>query len=59
MESLFVVVINHEGQYSIWPSDRPLPPGWEQQGQAAAKEACLEYIREHWVDMTPLSLKAR
>ena len=24
----YVVVLNDEEQYSIWPADRDLPPGW-------------------------------
>jgi MbtH protein len=58
MEAMsYVVVRNHEGQYSIWDSERQVPAGWEVQAPAATKEACLEYIRQHWVDMTPLSLR--
>lgn len=53
----YVVVRNDEGQYSIWDSQRPIPAGWEAQAPAATKEACLEYIKQHWVDITPLSLK--
>ena len=53
----YVVVRNHEGQYSIWDSERDVPAGWEVQAPPASKEACLEYIRQHWTDMTPLSLR--
>ena len=53
----FVVVRNHEGQYSIWDSERAVPAGWDVQAPAASKDVCLEYIRNHWVDMTPLSLR--
>jgi len=56
-EVSFVVVRNNEGQYSIWDSAREVPAGWEVQAPAASKEVCLEYIRQHWVDMTPLSLR--
>lgn len=56
-EMTYVVVCNHEGQYSIWDSERDVPAGWEVKAPAATKEASLEYIRQHWVDMTPLSLR--
>ena len=56
-EVTYVVVCNHEGQFSIWDSERPVPSGWEVRAPAASKELCLEYIRQHWVDMTPLSLR--
>jgi MbtH protein len=53
----FVVVKNAEDQYSIWAADRQIPAGWEPQDFVGPKEACLEYIRTHWVDMTPASLR--
>jgi MbtH protein len=53
----YVVVMNHEEQFSIWPADRDLPPGWQQNGPAGPKATCLEYIGEVWTDMRPLSLR--
>ena len=29
----FVVVVNHEEQYSIWPDYKALPEGWERTGR--------------------------
>lgn len=55
----YVVVRNHEGHYSIWDSERLVPAGWDVQSSAKSKAECLEYIRQHWVDMTPLSLRLR
>jgi MbtH protein len=51
------VVINDEEQYSIWPLDRALPPGWHAVGKQGARRACLEYIDEVWTDMRPKSLR--
>jgi MbtH protein len=56
-QTMFVVVKNHEDQYSIWAKDRPIPEGWEAHGVEGTKEECLEYIHTHWIDMTPASLK--
>lgn len=53
------VIINYEEQYSIWPTDRDNPPGWRDDGKVGTKAECLEYIREVWVDMRPLSLRKR
>jgi MbtH protein len=53
----FRVVMNHEGQYSIWPSDREPPLGWQEVGVSGAKVDCLKYIRETWTDMRPASLR--
>lgn len=57
-DELYVVVRNHEHQYSIWAAEREVPTGWNVQAHAATKDQCLEYIRKHWTDMTPLSLRS-
>ncbi len=54
---LYVVVINDEEQYSIWPAHREPPEGWQVRTPPVARQACLDHIREHWVDMRPLSLR--
>jgi MbtH protein len=51
------VVTNHERQYSIWPTDRELPPGWENEGTSGTKAECLAHIAEVWTDMRPRSLQ--
>lgn len=53
----FKVVVNHEEQYSIWPVERENPPGWRDAGKTGKKQECLEYIKEVWTDMRPLSLR--
>jgi MbtH protein len=55
----FVVVVNDEEQYSIWPTDRPLPPGWRDGGHRGDRASCLEHIDRVWTDMRPLSLRTR
>ena len=51
------VLINDEEQYSLWPSYLPVPGGWYETGKEGSREACLEYVRENWTDMRPLSLR--
>lgn len=51
------VVINHEEQYSIWPTYKDMPKGWKAVGKRGKKQECLDYIDEVWVDMRPLSLR--
>lgn len=51
------VVINLEEQYSIWPTFKPVPPGWQEEGKIGTKEECLSHIKEVWTDMRPKSLK--
>lgn len=53
----YVVVVNHEDQYSVWPAGREPPAGWKSVGQVGSKDECLAWIDAHWTDMTPLSLR--
>ncbi|HEU4556707.1 MAG TPA: MbtH family NRPS accessory protein [Longimicrobium sp.] len=55
--TLYMVVVNHEEQYSIWPADRELPLGWSATGFQGTKEQCLKHIEEVWTDMRPKSLR--
>ncbi len=55
----YQVVVNHEEQYSIWPQGKELPLGWLANGTSGTKEECLNYIKEVWTDMRPLSLRKR
>ena len=53
------VVVNGEEQYSLLPIDVSNPPGWSDAGPTGSHEACLAFIREHWTDMRPLSVRRR
>lgn len=53
----YAVVANDEDQFSIWPSWRPLPPGWRTAGPSGPKHECLEFIERMWTDMRPRSLQ--
>lgn len=55
--TLYKVVINHEEQYSIWPAGKENPLGWQDAGKSGSKAECLDYIKEVWTDMRPLSLR--
>ncbi|MFJ4902616.1 MbtH family protein [Streptomyces sp. DT20] len=55
----YLVVVNDEEQYSLWPEGRETPAGWRQEGTAGTKAECLEHIKTVWTDMRPLSLRRR
>jgi MbtH protein len=55
----YVVVINDEEQYSIWPDGRVIPDGWRDAGRRGSKAECLAYIEQVWTDMRPLSTRSR
>ncbi|MFI0739440.1 MbtH family protein [Streptomyces sp. NPDC021100] len=55
-DGTYLVLINDEGQHSLWPSFIDVPAGWTVAKQEDSRAACLEYIEENWVDMRPASL---
>jgi MbtH protein len=52
----FLVLVNFEAQYSLWPSFREIPPGWNRVGPRGNRKDCLEWIEKNWTDMRPRSL---
>lgn len=52
----FSVLVNDEGQHSLWPSFAELPAGWTTVFGPDAKDACLAYVEANWTDLRPLSL---
>lgn len=55
--TIYLVVVNHEEQYSIWPEHRPIPAGWREAEKRGTKAECLAHIDTVWTDMRPLSLR--
>lgn len=58
-KTIYNVVVNLEEQYSIWPAWKQIPDGWRAVGTTGLKWECLEYIKEAWTDMRPLSLRKK
>lgn len=52
----FLVLVNDEGQYSLWPDFIDIPAGWRVTGPKGNRALCLAWIDETWTDMRPLSL---
>jgi MbtH protein len=57
-DGTFYALVNDEGQYSLWPDFAAVPPGWFIKHGADKRQACLDYIEQHWTDMRPKSLIA-
>lgn len=57
--TIYAVVVNHEEQYSIWPTGREIPLGWKEAGKQGSKAECLAHIEQVWTDMRPLSLRRK
>ena len=54
---LFLVLINAEGQHSLWPGAKPVPDGWTCAHPAATRADALAYVEANWTDMRPISLR--
>ena len=52
----YIVLINDEGQHSLWPQSINVPDGWTTVHPSDSRQACLQYIETHWTDMRPRSL---
>ncbi|TCO60852.1 MbtH family protein [Actinocrispum wychmicini] len=55
----YLVVVNHQEQYSIWLADKDIPDGWRAEGMSGTKPECIGHIEEIWTDMRPLSLRLK
>ena len=53
------VLINDEGQHSLWPAFVEVPQGWTIILRSDTRSACLEFINRDWTDMRPKSLIER
>ncbi|WP_335979262.1 YqcI/YcgG family protein [Streptomyces sp. CA2R106] len=54
-----LVLVNDEGQSSLWPAAVPVPPHWHPTGVRGSREACLAYVVRVWTDMRPASSRRR
>ena len=54
----FYVLVNAEGQHSLWPVFVDIPAGWNTMHGPDQRRACLDYVETHWTDMRPKSLIA-
>src|ERR1700756_2196861 len=53
----YQVLVNSEEQYSLWLAGQAVPNGWRQVGPRGKKQVCLDYVKEVWTDMRPLSVR--
>jgi MbtH protein len=54
---VFVVLVNDEGQHSLWPAGKKAPSGWAPTGPRGSRSECLAYVETRWTDMRPRSLR--
>ncbi|ART69273.1 MbtH family protein [Mycobacterium dioxanotrophicus] len=53
----FVVLVNDEDQFSLWPAFADVPVGWRAVFGAGSRSDCLGYVEETWTDLRPRSLR--
>jgi MbtH protein len=56
---IYEVVVNSEGQYSIWRVDKQRPEGWREANKVGTRGECLGHIAKIWTDIRPLSLQKK
>lgn len=54
----FLVLVNAEGQHSLWPVFAEVPAGWTTAHGPASRQECLDHVERNWTDMRPASLIA-
>jgi MbtH protein len=57
-EGVLLVIVNEEGQHSLWPAGTAVPAGWSAAHGPADRESCLSHVRTQWTDLRPRSLAA-
>lgn len=56
-DGVFHVLVNDEGQHSLWPSFSPVPPGWTPALSDVDRQTALDYVEREWTDLRPRSLR--
>lgn len=53
------VLVNDEGQFSLWSATVPVPDHWRETGISGDRKACLEQVTRTWTDMRPATSRRR
>lgn len=57
-DATFLVLVNDEGQHSLWPAFAAVPTGWTSIYGTDSRQSCVDYIEANWTDLRPNSLRA-
>ncbi|MCX4523191.1 MbtH family protein [Streptomyces anulatus] len=55
-DGAYLVLVNDEGQHSLWPAFAEVPAGWTVAHPEDTRQACLYYVERNWTDLRPKSL---
>lgn len=42
--TIYAVIVNSAGRYSLWPACEGPPAGWKSVGKTGRRQECLDYI---------------
>lgn len=56
-DGTFVVLVNTEEQYSLWPAAAVVPAGWRSVFGPGARNDMLDHISTQWTDMRPATVR--
>ncbi|MFG2273920.1 MbtH family protein [Streptomyces chartreusis] len=56
-DGTFLVLVNDEGQHSLWPSFAAVPDGWRVALDESDRATAVAHVESNWTDMRPLSLQ--
>ena len=58
-DAQYLVLVNTEGQHSLWPAFADVPAGWTIACGPASWSDCMEYVTANWTDLRPSGLVDR
>ncbi|MEV5892530.1 amino acid adenylation domain-containing protein [Nonomuraea fuscirosea] len=56
-DSRFIVLVNDEEQYSLWPAKSVHPAGWRVARTEGSRQECKDFIEASWPDLRPASAR--
>ncbi|WP_082812551.1 SIP domain-containing protein [Cellulomonas timonensis] len=56
-DGAFLVLVNDEEQFSLWPSFAEVPSGWSVAQGESTRADSLDYVERTWTDLRPRSLR--
>lgn len=59
VDGTFHVLVNDEGQYSLWPDFAAVPAGWRQELGSVSHAAATAHVEARWTTLSPRGLAAR
>jgi MbtH protein len=52
-DATYLVLVNEQGQHSLWPTSIAVPAGWSSALGPASRQSCLDHVEANWTDLRP------